>query len=631
MVKKSDFVLIAVLVGFALFFVYLYFYINNTQQAMRNYVIENKIKHMSNVFSHIETQILKVKGSSDLVTVLKDKKVRDTIEVQLTQILSKNTKYVYFLFLDKNDKFRFLLDGSVEDKARFYQKFDPLKKEIYEDVYHTAQVKTVFQKNMENLSMTILYPVKQNGKVIGILSMDMTTGVQDDITKMIEPLKNFFVVLIIFISLLIFVAVIQFFRYFKTRNQLFHDPLTKIFNRNYLQEVAPSLNLNHYSVAMFDLDRFKVINDTYGHKTGDVVLQECAKVFKSNIRDSDILIRYGGEEFVLLINKRGEKDNSFEICQRILEKTSQHIIKYDDNEITMTLSIGLYQDLAHESNLVEAIKKADSMLYLAKQRGRDQIVNYSKNIQNISTSNKKGVDDVKQALNDDRIICHFQPIVDAKDLSILKYEALVRIVSDSGETIYPNSFLPYIKHTNIHYKLTKKILEIIFNEFKNSDKNVSINISFLDLLNKDIVSFIINNLSFNPSFASRITFEILESDEIEDINIFTQKIDILHKLGSKIAIDDFGSGYSNFKAVLDVKSDYLKIDGSLVKEIDSDEKVYRVVKNIILFAKDSGMKTIAEYVSSKEIYERLKILDVDYMQGFYLAKPTENIIEKIEI
>jgi len=631
MVKKSDFFLIAILTSFALFFVYLYFYINHTQQDMKNQIIKNKITHMTNVFSHIEKQILKTKGSQDLVIALKDKKTRDILETQLTQMLSKNIKYVYFLFLDNNGKFRFLLDGSCEDRARFYQKFDPLNKQIYQDVYKTASVKTMFQKDMENLSMTILYPVKQDGKVIGILSMDMTTGLQDDITRMIEPLKNFFVVLIVFIFLLISVAIVQLFRYFKTRKQLFNDPLTNVFNRNYLQEVAPSLNLSHYSLAMFDLDRFKVVNDTYGHKMGDIVLQECAMLFKNNIRDSDILIRYGGEEFILLINKRGENDNSFEVCNRILKKISKYIIRYDDNEVVMTLSIGLYQDLKNESNIIEAIKKADAMLYLAKQRGRNQIVKYSDNIANITTTNKKGVDDVKSALNEDRIVCYFQPIVDAKSLKILKYEALVRMLSKSKDIIYPNDFLPYIKHTNIHYKLTKKILEICFDKFSKNDKLVSINLSFLDLLNQDVVELIVERLTKDKSLASRITFEILESDEIEDIEIFTKKIQILHKLGSKIAIDDFGSGYSNFKAVLDVKADFLKIDGTLIKDMANDEKVFKVVKNIILFAKDSDMKTIAEFVATKEILDSLKKLDVDYLQGFYLAKPSADIIETVKI
>ena len=631
MVKLKDTLLVLILFSFGIFFIYLYFYIENTQNEIKDKIIENKIRHMSNTFSHIEYDILKIYKNDDIAKSLADKKLRSVLESKLRILLSKNKKYVYFLYLDKNKKFRFLLDGSFDDKARFYQKFDPINKNIYFKVYATKEKKIIFHKNLENLWITLLYPVKQNDKVIGILSMDMTTSIQDDIAYLIEPLKNFFVILIVFTFLFISVTTIQLFRYFRTRKRLFHDQLTNLFNRNYLEEIQGGLNLEHYSLAMLDLDRFKIINDTYGHATGDFVLQDSARIFKENIRDSDILIRFGGEEFLLFISTNGKKDSALKVCDRIRENISNNNIKYEDSEISMTVSIGLVEFPSRETNLLDAIKKVDSMLYLAKQRGRDQIVRYNSNTENTSSINKKGVSDVKTALNEDRVICHFQPIVNAKDLTILKYEALVRITSVTGETIYPGDFLPYIKHTNIHYKLTKKILEICFDKFKNSDKLVSINVSFLDLLNRDIVSFISKTLLEDPALASRITFEILESDEIEDINIFTQKIDLLHKLGSKIAIDDFGSGYSNFKAVLDVRADYLKIDGTLIKEIDNDQKVFQVVKSIVSFARDSGMKTVAEFVASKEIYEKLKTLDIDYMQGFYLAKPNEKIIEEIKI
>jgi EAL domain-containing protein (putative c-di-GMP-specific phosphodiesterase class I) len=213
---------------------------------------------------------------------------------------------------------------------------------------------------------------------------------------------------------------------------------------------------------------------------------------------------------------------------------------------------------------------------------------------------------------------------------ILKYEALVRIILENGEIVYPGSFLPYLKHTNIHYKLTIRILTICFDTFAKNSFSVSINLSFLDLMNDDINSFIIQRLKKDKNLASRVTFEILESDEIEDITVFKEKIEIIHSLGAKIAIDDFGSGYSNFKAVLDVEADFLKIDGTLIKDIDKNEKNFKVVKNIIQFAKDSGMKTIAEFVSSKEIYDKLMKIDVDYMQGFYLAKPLEEIVTVLE-
>jgi diguanylate cyclase (GGDEF)-like protein len=517
---------------------------------------------------NIEKDIFLNLGNNDLVKYFNNKNTRDIFESKLSQMITKNTKYIYLLFLDKNGKFRFLLDGSKEDKAMFYQKFDPLKPEVYKDIYKTKTPYVIWQKNMENLWMTYLYPIKQDGKVLAILSVDMTTNLQKSILELMEPLKNFFIVLIIFIFLLISVGIVQLFKYFIARKQLFHDQLTGLFNRNYLTEIAPMLNLNNYSIAMLDLDRFKIINDTYGHKAGDVVLQESAKIFKNSIRDSDILLRYGGEEFLLFINKRGKDDPSLEVCDRIRHNISEYIFKYENTDIVMTVSIGLHQFPKLEKSFTEAIKKADSMLYIAKQRGRNQVVKYDEKSQNPSAQNRKGIDEVKHALEQNRIFCHYQPIVDPHAKEILKYEALVRIILENGEMVYPGSFLPYLKHTNIHYKLTIRILTICFDTFAKNSFSVSINLSFLDLMNDDINSFIIQRLKKDKNLASRVTFEILESDEIEDITVFKEKIEIIHSLGAKIAIDDFGSGYSNFKAVLDVEADFLKIDGTLIKDID---------------------------------------------------------------
>ena len=234
---------------------------------------------------------------------------------------------------------------------------------------------------------------------------------------------------------------------------------------------------------------------------------------------------------------------------------------------------------------------------------------------------------VKQALDDNRVACYFQPIYNHKTNEIFKYEALVRIIAKDGIVVCPMQFLPNIKDTNIHYKLTQRILSIVFEEFKNIKSFVSINMNFSDLINEDITATITDVFISNPDLASRITFEILESDEIDNIPLFKQKIALQHLFNAKVSIDDFGSGYSNFKTILDVEANYLKIDGSLIKDIDTNNKDFKVVKSIIHFAKQSNMMTIAEFVHSKEVYEKLLLLDVDYMQGYYISEPKATLIE----
>ncbi|RLA72162.1 MAG: bifunctional diguanylate cyclase/phosphodiesterase [Epsilonproteobacteria bacterium] len=635
MVRKKELFLFLLLLLLAIFFIYVYGYVKQTKEEIFTRVEQNKILNIKYYFQNIENEIIKsndINDSSSLVYLLSDKDTRKKYEKNLALLITPGIKYIYILAKDEKERFRFLLDASRTDKAHFYQKFD-VKDEKYKEVYRVASPQIIRQKNMENLSLTYLYPIKVNGEVIALLSVDITTRIEIVISSLIEPLETFFVILIIFVFLLILMTSVQVFHYFITRKKIFTDPLTELFNRNYLQEIAPMINLEKYSVAMLDLDRFKVINDTYGHKTGDFVLAQSSQILKKSTRDSDIVIRYGGEEFLLFIYNREEdkQESATAICERIRKNISEYTFNYEKEEIKMQVSIGLHENPSLEKNLNEAIKIADKMLYIAKNRGRNRVVTYNEKLKNSTESKTKDINFVKLALEEERVVCHYQPIYNHADKKIFKYEALVRLIAKDGEVIFPAHFLPELKHTNVHYKLTQRILLNVFEEFENRENSVSINVNFSDLINADIENSIISALTSNPDLASRITFEILESDEITDITLFKQKIELLHSLGAKVSIDDFGSGYSNFRTILDIEANYLKIDGSLIKNIDKNEKDFKVVKSIIHFAKEANMKTIAEFVHSKEVYDKLLQLDLDYMQGYYIAKPSASLLNEKEL
>ncbi|MDA3907896.1 MAG: bifunctional diguanylate cyclase/phosphodiesterase [Sulfurimonas sp.] len=353
--------------------------------------------------------------------------------------------------------------------------------------------------------------------------------------------------------------------------------------------------------------------------------------YKSSNRDNDKLIRYGGEDFLLLIYNRDSASSSSDICERIRENINAHIFTYETHKIEMQVSIGVHENPAAEKNLGEAVKVADKMLYIAKKEGRNRVIYFNDKSKNMVLSKAKDIDFVKQAIQEERVICHYQPIYNQLTNEILKYEALVRIIDKKGKIIAPIFFLPGLKHTNIHYKLTQRILSIVFEKFKDAKESVSININFSDLINNDIEATITDTFTASKDLASRVTFEILESDEIDNMILFKEKIDLLHSFNAKVSIDDFGSGYSNFKTILDIEANYLKIDGSLVKNIDVSEKDFKVVKSIIHFAKEANMKTIAEFVHSKEVYDKLEELGVDYMQGYFIAKPTDRLLNANEL
>lgn len=635
MVKRKEFVIFFLLFLLSLFFLYVYSDITKAKNEIFDRIEHHQIEQISFVLKNIEKDILDSSenlGSNDLVAMFGNTTIREEYEHIISLMLTSNVKYAYILHKDNENRFRFLLDASQSDKAEFYQKFDVTSPE-YEAVYKEKKPQIIEQHDIENLYLTYLYPIISNGHVVGLFSIDITTNIQKIILESIKPLETFFAVLIIFVLLLMGMTIMQIFHYFVTRKRIFTDPLTKTFNRNYLEEISPLLNLEHYSLAMLDLDKFKSINDSYGHKAGDYVLSRASMIFKESIRDSDILVRYGGEEFLLLINNRSNNKTNIDICERLRSNISKELFTYDSNDIKVTVSIGLHKHPSLEKNLQEAIKLADEMLYVAKKSGRNRVVTYDEkqSSKSSSSTSSKDIGFVKEALDENRVVCYFQPIYDHKCGEIFKYEALVRIVSKNGTIISPMQFLPGLKNTNMHYKLTQRILLIIFEKFKSNQKMVSININFSDLVNPDIEETIIKHLSQNHHLASRVTFEMLESDEIDDVELFKKKINLIHSLKAKVSIDDFGSGYSNFKTIIDVEANFLKIDGSLIRNIATNNKDFRVVKSIVHFARQSNMQTVAEFVHSKEVYEKLLMLDIDYMQGFYISEPKASLAEKEEL
>lgn len=635
MVKKRELAIFFLLFILGLFLAYTYNDITKAKETIFEKIEKHEIDKISLVLRNLQQDIYKnsqITTKEDLISFFEQQDNREKYEQILSIMLSSDVKYSYILYKDDANKFRFLLDASQTDKANFNQKFDVGLKE-YDLIYTLKEPQIIKQKNVENLYVTYLYPLISNGVVIGLFNIDFTTDIKMIILESIKPLEAFFTILTIFIFIFMGVTLIQIFHYFITKKKIFTDPLTNTFNRNYLEEIEHVLNLEKYSVAMLDLDKFKMINDTYGHKAGDYILSHTSIIFKDSIRDSDILVRYGGEEFLLLVNNRDLTKSNVDICERIRDNIAKENFSYDGHDIKVTVSIGVHKHPSLEKNLQEAIKIADKMLYEAKSGGRNKIVIYDEklNAHSSAATSSKHLSFVKEALDENRVTCHYQPIYNHKTAEIFKYEALVRIIAKDGKIIMPMSFMPHIKLTNVHYKLTQRILAVVFEQFSDNEKLVSININFSDLMNPDIEESIVKALESNPNLASRVTFEILESDEIENIELFKQKINLLHSLNAKVSIDDFGSGYSNFKSIIDIEANYLKIDGSLIKNIDVNNKDFKVVKSIVHFAAQSNMQTIAEFVHSREVYEKLLLLDIDYMQGYYISKPEPHLVLKNEL
>ncbi|MCW9026698.1 MAG: EAL domain-containing protein, partial [Thiovulaceae bacterium] len=271
------------------------------------------------------------------------------------------------------------------------------------------------------------------------------------------------------------------------------------------------------------------------------------------------------------------------------------------------------------------LANADTALVAAKRTRKNYLVYddsmaMSKEYEKNFLWNKR----LKAAIEEDKIVPVFQPIVNCKTQEIVKYESLMRIKNDDGTYIAPIHFLELAKKNKMYHKLTKIMIDKTFETFKDIDKQVSINLSVQDILNKDIYEYIITKLS-KCKISNKIVFEIIESEGIENFDEVFRFINDIKSFNAKISIDDFGTGYSNFEYLMKLQVDYIKIDGSMIKNIDVDKNSMMITQTIVEFAKKMGIETIAEFVYSKEVYDKTLELGVDFAQGYYFGEPKESV------
>jgi PAS domain S-box-containing protein len=293
-------------------------------------------------------------------------------------------------------------------------------------------------------------------------------------------------------------------------------------------------------------------------------------------------------------------------------------IEYDLN-IILSYSFGkhmLFEDAKY--GLISAIKDKN-YIHFANDAS---IIEYKDAKKNLEILKK-----VKTALDNYKIVSYFQPIINNQTQEIEKYESLVRLIDESGNVISPYFFLNTSKQGNYYSKIMHRVLENSFNMLNLVDMKISINLSSLDIEKKDTLNKIYELLEEHKECTSRIIFELLEDEDIQDFKVIKSFIQKVKAMGVQIAIDDFGAGYSNFERLLDFEPDILKIDGSLVKNIEHNQYSRNVVETIVAFAKKQNIHTIAEYVENENIFSILKEIGVDYSQGYYFGAPQSTILK----
>jgi len=373
-------------------------------------------------------------------------------------------------------------------------------------------------------------------------------------------------------------------------------------------------------LIIIDINNFKSVNNLYGLKVGDDLLNSFGKTIRAKISSDYRVYRIGGNQFGLL-NKHKLYSHKVDAYISSFLKDIQHNHYFiDDLDISLTLTAGISRNERDR-----LIPRAEQALQQAKEMNKAIFVidnlkeNTDQHLNNLLWAQK-----VNSALTSDRIIPYFQSITHNETGKINKVEALVRLIDEDGSVVAPFFFLEAAKSTRQYASLTKVMIEKTFQAISNKSISASINFTVDDIRNEETINYFKTKLD-EYNVADKIIVELIESEGIENYTEVAEFISDIKKLGCQVAIDDFGTGYSNFTHLIHLNVDYLKIDGSIIKNILKDKNAEIVAKTIVQFAGQLGIETVAEFVDSQEILDKVCELGIDYSQGYFLGKPESKI------
>jgi len=600
-----------------IFAVFLHFATVESTEKLKKEEIEKAEQYASKI-----AQLIQRRTTNNIeVTLTNNPQLREHLNESLQAFLTKQYQYIFVLQKDEKGNYRFLLDGSEEEPEGYKTIFFP-KSELFDRVYMTQEMQIIEQhEGVEQVWLSLVFPIVNENKTEALLVLDLSESYGEHLNNFNSPLMTVVwmmqVFLILSLNLLIFLA----YRYYKIRKELIIDTLTSVYKKQYLEEFFNKHSVDSYDAMLIDIDEFKEINQKFGHEAGDRIIIEFTKTLLGTLSEDSRVIRIGGTEFLVIIP---QLNNNIEALANNVFRTLQEKKYLIENEvISVTVSMTAMR-IPEETTSIQNIQRLlDEKLLKVKSKGKNDVAILGiDHIDNVMYSN---IDYIKEALEEERLICLYQPICNTKTKEIVKYETLVRLTDkeDPEKLILPVYFMDVIKGTSQYIKMSKLVLQNVFITLQTyKDVEISVNLDLDDLDNGDMMKLITENLYENRAIADRLTFEILEEHEVKDYGKVMFYLQQLKAFGSKVALDDFGSGYASYKYLIRLDIDILKIDGSIIRELQTTpERAKTVLRSIQKLAATFEYELVAEFVADEDIYDMVKELDIQYAQGYYLGKP----------
>ncbi|MFV8783593.1 EAL domain-containing protein [Microbulbifer sp. SA54] len=412
-----------------------------------------------------------------------------------------------------------------------------------------------------------------------------------------------------------------------------HDDLTHLPNREAFRrevnEAVDSVRDNDevHVLAYIDLDRFKVINDSAGHQAGDALLKNVAKFLRDQLRTTDSVARLGGDEFGLLL-RYCNKDQARVRCEQLVRKVGALRFRWNKRVFDVGASVGITEIHRNNNRLADLMSQVDVACYSAKHAGRGAVVIYEMDSSAAADQHRQiyMASAIREALDDGRLRLFAQPIVRAGEIhTVSHYELLVRMVDSEGQLILPGAFIPAAERYGLMLQVDQWVTQEFFRRWGGraaaSGLSFALNISADALGDKGFQRQLISELRDSPMPAARLGFEITETAMVNQMESASQFVSGLRDMGCKVALDDFGNGLSSFNYLKAFAIDYIKIDGSFVRDVESNFVDLMIVESINQVAHRLKARTIAEFVEDEATAVRLNAIGVDFVQGYYIGRP----------